>query len=240
MIPPTPRKTCSLSSSNRYAAVTGKPLESVTRWVEKTPANRNHFPAILKRFPHAKILLTLRDPRAILSTQIALEKQRRRNRLSVYYCVNHWLHTARLASQAISGEHSRCCLVVPYEKLVEDPAVWMKKVCSFLEIEFSESVLDPTKAGRAWSGNSAVESPFTSVNAEPARRWESDLSADEIGWVEWHCRELMPQFGYEPRLERRELRHWLRPIRLEKPKQFLKSRFYSLRDQLTKGAHSPI
>ncbi len=40
----------------------------------------------------------------------------------------------------------------------------------------------------------------------------------------------MPQLGYEPRLSRRELRHWLRPIRGETPREYLKSRLYSVRD----------
>jgi len=68
------------------------------------------------------------------------------------------------------------------------------------------------------------------VSAEPLTRWQSDLSTDEIGWVEWHCRDLMPQFGYEPKLRRSALRYFLKPVRLERPKQYLKSRFYSLRD----------
>ena len=59
-----------------YAATLGRSLDTVMRWVEKTPANRNHVNAIGKRFPHAKILITLRDPRAILAAQIALEKNK--------------------------------------------------------------------------------------------------------------------------------------------------------------------
>src|SRR6266487_2341245 len=37
-----------------YAATLGRSLDTIARWVEKTPANRNHIPAILTRFPHAK------------------------------------------------------------------------------------------------------------------------------------------------------------------------------------------
>jgi hypothetical protein len=41
---------------------------------------------------------------------------------------------------------------------------------------------------------------------------------------------MMPAFGYAPRLSRRSLRYFFKPVRLERPKQYLKSRFYSLRD----------
>ena len=49
-----------------------------------------------------------------------------------------------------------------------------------------------------------------------------------------HCRDLMPEFGYEPRLSRRSLRHFARPIRGERPREFLKSRAYSVRDEWLK------
>ncbi len=42
----------------------------------------------------------------------------------------------------------------------------------------------------------------------------------------------MPEFGYEPRLNRGSLRYFMKPIRGERPKEFFKSRAYSLRDQL--------
>ncbi len=54
-----------------YAATLERPLDTIGRWVEKTPANRNHIPAILARFPQAKILVTIRDPRAILACAMA-------------------------------------------------------------------------------------------------------------------------------------------------------------------------
>jgi hypothetical protein len=40
----------------------------------------------------------------------------------------------------------------------------------------------------------------------------------------------MPEFGYQPLLSQRAMRHFIKPIRLERPRQYLKSRFYSLRD----------
>ncbi|MEY2492983.1 MAG: hypothetical protein QOH24_1934 [Verrucomicrobiota bacterium] len=215
-----------------YAETLGRPVGSIVRWIEKTPANRRFVPQILERFPKCKILLTLRDPRAILAAQIALEKTRKTRQLSIYYCVSHWLQAARLALRAEAGELP--AVVTRYEKLVMDPAAEMKRVCDHLEVRFERDlVLTPTKAGKLWAGNSATERDFATISSERVQSWERELSADEIGWVEWHCRELMPHFGYEPRLARRSFsRHWARPIRLERPKQYLRSRYYSIRDKL--------
>jgi hypothetical protein len=203
----------------------------VKRWVEKTPANRNCVPQIFARFPEAKLLVTMRDPRALLAAQIALEKTRTTRRFSVYYVVAHWRAAAKLANKIRDGEVPG--LVVGYEDLALDPKMSMQKVSDYLEIAFApEIVLNPTKVGRSWAGNSAAGASFSKISTEPVTRWQQELNDDEIGWVEWHCRDLMPEFGYEPRLGRRALRYFMKPIRGERPREFLKSRAYSLRDRL--------
>lgn len=216
-----------------YAAVLGIPLSGIKRWVEKTPANRNYISSIFSRFPHAKLLVTLRDPRAILGAQIALEKTRRTRRFSVYYVIAHWRVAARLAQRVRDGEIPG--VIVQFEKLAREPAEVMQRVCHHLEVSFNpETVLTPTKAGRPWSGNSAARVGFSEISTEPVTRWERELSEDEVGWIEWHCRDLMPEFGYEPRLAGRKMRFFVKPIRGERPREYLKSRAYSIRDQLVK------
>lgn len=210
-----------------YARTLDIPLECIQRWVEKTPANRNCTMSILARFPEAKLLVTMRDPRAILAAQIALEKTRRRGTFSAYYVIAHWRVAAHLARLINAGELRG--FVVAYEELGREPAVVMQRVCNYLEIKFDpEIVLHPTKIGQAWGGNSAAKVSFSRVSAEPVSRWERELTQDEIGWVEWHCADLMPKFGYAPRLSRRSLAHWAKPIRGERAKEYFKSRAYSL------------
>lgn len=213
-----------------YAMVRGIPLDRIKRWVEKTPANRNYISSIFARFPRAKLLVTLRDPRAILAAQIALEKTRKTGRFSVYYVIAHWRVAAKLARRVLGGELSG--VVVQYEKLARDPASLMRQVCDYLEVTFDPTVLTPTKAGQHWSGNSAAKVGFSEISTEPVTRWERELSKDEIGWIEGHCRDLMPEFGYELRLGERTVQSFVKPIRGERLKEYLKSRAYSVRDQL--------
>jgi hypothetical protein len=216
-----------------YAKITGVSLDSIKRWIEKTPANRNHVDEILARFPNAKLLVTLRDPRAILATQIALEKARRTKRFSVYYVIAHWRAAAKLARRVRAGDVPG--LFVQFEQLVSEPANVMKDVCDYLEVQFDpEVVLTPTKVGEPWGGNSAAQIAFSKITAEPASRWGKELSEVEIGWVEWHCHDLMQEFGYEPRLKPRRASYFLRPIREERPREYLKSRLYSIRDAWTR------
>ena len=77
---------------------------------------------------------------------------------------------------------------------------------------------------------------FDGLSREPVERWRTVLSATEVGWIEWHCRELMEQLGYEPMYARRKLRHWFQPVRGETPREYLKSRLYSLRRREERSA----
>src|SRR5436853_3035625 len=185
-----------------YAEVIGAALDQVKRWVEKTPANRNYVPEIFDRFPKAKFLLTMRDPRALLAAQIALEHTRRTRRFSVYYVVAHWRAAANLARKIRGKEIPG--LGVGYEDLALDPKMSMQKVCNYLEVNFDpEIVLNPTKIGRSWAGNSAAGDRFSDISTAPVTRWRNELHEDEVGWVEWHCRDWMPGCGCEPWLRLR-------------------------------------
>ncbi len=216
-----------------YGETLGVSPDQVKRWVEKTPANRNHVDEIFSRFPNSKLIVTLRDPRAILATQIAMEKARNTKRFSVYYVIAHWRVAARLARRVRAGEVSG--LFVRFEQLIREPSMVMKNICDYLEVTFdADIVLTPTKVGEPWGGNSAAQIAFSKVSDEPASRWETELSEDEIGWVEWHCRDLMPEFGYEPRSVSRKIGYFLRPIREEHAREYFKSRLYSMRDAIGK------
>src|SRR5207245_6723488 len=143
-----------------YAATLVRSLDTVARWVEKTPANRNHVSAIVSRFAHAKILITLRDPRAILAAQIALEKTRQTGRFSTYYVIAHWRVAAKLARRVRDAEVPG--LVVQYERLVREPARTMEEVCGYLEIAFdADSVLTPAKMGWLCIRNYAARRNFS-------------------------------------------------------------------------------
>src|SRR5205085_9770169 len=103
-----------------YAETIGVPLDRIKRWIEKTPANRNHVDEIFARFPNAKLLVSLRDPRAILATQIALEKTLKTKRFSVYYVIAHWRAAAKLARRIRAGDVPG--LFVQFEQLLSEPA----------------------------------------------------------------------------------------------------------------------
>lgn len=220
-----------------FARVRGIEHDSVVRWIEKTPANRYCLPDVRAQFPQSRVILMLRDPRAVLAAYL-VRKRRKQLRFSVYDCVSHWRESAEIALTA--SRHAEWLKVVRFENLVRQPDGEMRAICEFLEVSFEPSVLQPTKAGEHWRGNSAANESFSSVDATPADRWKSVLRPEEIGWVELHCREWMAALGYAPVSPASDLRHWARKFPEESWSDFIKGRRHSLRDRLKGRWKTPV
>jgi hypothetical protein len=177
-----------------YATVVGRTAGEIRCWIEKTPANRWCVPEIRSRYPSAKILVMLRDPRAITAAFLQRQKEKADKSFSLYLCVKHWMEAAKLAVR-LSGDPG--VLLLRFEDLVSDPGAQMSGVCSFLNVDFSDVTTIPTKAGRPWSGNSTSKEKFSGVDTAPISNWKKFLTFDEVRFVESFCGPLMARFSYE-------------------------------------------
>jgi hypothetical protein len=87
-------------------------------------------------------------------------------------------------------------MAVQYENLVHEPELWFKKMCHFLAVPFSESLLDTSGFlngdGSPWIQNSAFQvSSKKSINVGSLFKWKEVLSREEIGVIEYLCKEEM-------------------------------------------------
>jgi hypothetical protein len=208
-----------------YGEMVGCDFGRLVNWVEKTPGNRDFLDAILADFPRAKILLTMRDPRAVLAARLQRVREnyeKRRGELHLFDNVRNWRVAATVALRW--RERVKNLHVVRFEELLSETEATMRGVAKFLEIEFNDSLLVPTKAGKDWSGNSATKQSFKKVSTEPIDRWRGYLTEAEVGWVEYHCGELMDALGYERVLERTTRAETLRRIPGETFKHYVTAR----------------
>jgi hypothetical protein len=209
-----------------YAETTGTDTRAITRWIEKTPANRNHLEAILERFPNAKIILTLRDPRGVFDARLQRERSKKIPRLSIFDNVRNWRTAAR---NALAYANHPAFHLVRFEHLLEQPEATMRDLARFLGIAWTPSLLEPTKAGTPWQGNSASKAAFHGINRAPVDRWRKGLEPVETAWIERHCADLMVRLGYEPVLEPSARPPWWKPVPGESPRSYLRSRLKSAR-----------
>jgi hypothetical protein len=195
--------------------------------VEKTPSNVPFADDLVRLFPEAKLLQIVRDPRAVFASRRCQLIKRQGGYAKAHRLVREWNESSRQIAKL--REHCGKYLVVRYEDLVRNSRAVMEEVCRFIGIEFQPVLLEPTRAGRQWEGNSAFYTAFSGIDTQPVNHWKDELTEDEIWWIEMHCREGMMISGYPPQTGARfSFRRWARRLPGESLGGYLRARKSSL------------
>jgi len=190
-----PRDLVSLQHAlyEQYREHTGK-----RRWGCKSTFNVDHVAALRARFPGARFVLLVRDPRDVAAS----------SKRSVFNPGHPWL-TARLwRRQQETGLAWSDRLgpevvhLLRYEDLLADPAGRLATLCRFLGEPFAAAMLEHASTAEAQRG--AALSASWANNARPvlagnAGKHARELSREEQRLVEGETFALMTRLGYEPR-----------------------------------------
>lgn len=102
-------------------------------WLEKTPANSACFSFFLNSFEDGKAIHMVRNP----FDTIASLTHRGYN---LYYAVGIYLINTACG---IASQKSNRVYTIKYEDLIAQPELMVRELCAFLEIKYSDSMLEP-------------------------------------------------------------------------------------------------
>jgi len=182
------------------------------RWGEKTPRHVFRINDMLAAFPNAKIVCSLRDPRAMVTSyrqwsvrkshdlytdqnddDLVREKKRSRDSYHAGIAALLWRGAARSALKAIDDHGSESIRLVLYETLVSDPertlrgiTEWLEEPCdtAMLDVPLINSSFDDFKAGAGF-------------NKHAIDRWKNQLSRSELAIIYLLCKREMARLGYQ-------------------------------------------
>jgi len=155
------------------------------RWVEKTPGNVNHLATILARFPGARFLHVLRDPRDVYASW------KKNDKYDLDTFLDHALGIeACLASRL--GHDDAVYREVSYEALVRDPEAEMRAVTAFVGAPWEDAVARNDKGEAEYrkvldltgKASATLESLAKPIFTDSIGRWRDLLSAEEIDRIE--------------------------------------------------------
>lgn len=159
---------------DQAAAPSQKPIRGCTV--------HSNFHQIPRFWPDARFVHLVRDPRDVARSCIGMGWVG-----NVYYGAHYWrdpiLRWKRLAPTLAPHQKHE----LHYEDLIRDPVGELTKICDFLGVPYSESML-------AYPNDTTYALPDPSLTEQ----WRRKLSDDEIMWVESICHPLMSEFGYSP------------------------------------------
>ena len=197
-----------------YVIARGYNWRDCVRWVEKTPGNVPYMDDLFGLFPEAKLIQVVRDPRAVFASRQQRLINRYGGHAKAHRLVREWNESSRQITRL--RKHPANCLVIRYEDLVQNSRAVLEEVCRFSGIQFLPVLLEPTRAGRQWQGNSTFYTEFNGIDAHPIEKWKDELTEDEIWWIEMHCAEGMALAGYRMQTDGRfSFARWARRLPAE-------------------------
>ncbi|MGQ0430821.1 MAG: sulfotransferase family protein [Microthrixaceae bacterium] len=174
-----------------YAERIGKP-----RLGEKTPGNYRYLDTILEWFPDGRVLFMIRDPRAVVASFQALDREWTDK--PVDSIAVRWRRSVEMAE---GWARDQRVLLVPYEALAHAPEPEVRRICDFLDEPFAPEML---QSGRGVSGGEQLKFQGE-VTTESVERWRTQLSPRDIAVTEHLARAPMRRWGYQPSAPRLSL-----------------------------------
>jgi hypothetical protein len=173
-----------ISLMRSYARLHGK-----RRYGEKTPHHALHAELLRRIYPGCRLIHIVRDPRDVVASLMRMP-----------WAASSPSANARLWSNFVQAaercQGSENFLRVHYEHLVLDPESELQRICAFLGERFSTQMLmsqPDAKAYRWW-----FERAQRPVTNERIRKWDEQLSPEQVAVVERIAASPMQALGYIP------------------------------------------
>jgi sulfotransferase family protein len=169
-------------------------------WVSKTPRDEIFFPIMQKMFGREfKLIYIVRDPRDVyhsISKKKELEgRQTARSRSDlITFCIYWQTQLNRVISY--QKKHQNVA-IVRFEDVLTHTEDTLRRLCGFLQIEYSDELLQSTRHGKSWGGNSVFSGGFQGLSQEPIGRFRKFLDPERKAQLEQFLSKELLQLGYE-------------------------------------------
>ena len=152
-----------------------------------------HVWKLLQLFPDARFIHLVRDGRAVAASIIPLDWGPK----GLLSAARHWIQHLALGFAAEATLGADRIIRVHYEKILAEPEATMKRISSFLGVEFCPAMLVP--AGLALPAHTRYQHTLIGAPLDAKRidAWRHSLTKREIEIYEAVTGDLLSLLGYE-------------------------------------------
>lgn len=172
-------------------------------FVFKETSQAIYFKYFKNHFPNLKMVSLVRDPRDnFASIRSGIKNYYSKFGEGINSALASVINRARLdlkSAEINQKNFSDSFLAIRYEDLVSNPEETMRKVSTFLSIDFSKSMLIPTIMGEVYKGNNFEGKKFSAISNEQVGKWIKRITKDEAMIIEYWLADIMKTWGYEPK-----------------------------------------
>ena len=184
-------------------------------WGEKTPRHVFRIDDILAAYPQARIICTVRDPRAVVASYrdwkeyqgglkkadnneeylkaIAEDYERKKASYNIVIATMMWRAAARAEVFATKKHSANKVRILKYEDLVAAPAETLRGMTNWLGMAYSDDLLDIPLL----NSTASRFQEKAGVSDAPNKRWREVLSDNEIAVIQSVCGSSLKDAGYD-------------------------------------------
>jgi hypothetical protein len=189
-------------------------IEEITRFsgydqaCVKFPVDVTRTPELLNWFPSCKIVHITRDPRALAmsktndpsGTALKVVEHPRLAWLirkgAIWFNIVLYRKTAKIHKKLKRLANYR---LFRYEDLLFDPERTLRELCAFIEVDFTEAMLEPQSGRHDHQPSSLTGKRQKGFDPEAAVRWQKVISSLDNILISCLTRGSMRKLGYNPR-----------------------------------------
>ena len=167
-----------------------------TRVGDKSPGHIHCVAEMARSFPNARFIASLRDPRAVVSSELGAVWGAR----SVDQIGRRWRRVIEAHRQLERSMSPNRYTMLRYEDLVTDPEPTLRRLCAFLGEDFDPSMLRYYERPESELGFDPSESwkwnTLRPLDAGRLEAWRESLSPTQVALIERAAGEHLEGLGY--------------------------------------------
>lgn len=165
----------------------------------KFPVDISFVPTLMGWFPESKVIHIIRDPRAIYTSMVHMDKRSFVNKYKLKnYIINikrfiYLIWQYKLAvkiHKRYSGNNNY--YLSRFEDIVTEPEKYLKKLCEFLKINFQEDMLNPNVVDSSYKN---IEKK-TGFDKKALNRWKDHISPKGEFLIKLLLKSEIKEMGY--------------------------------------------
>jgi hypothetical protein len=167
-------------------------VEGKTRWGLKDPRLTYCLPRVLECFPAAKVVVIIRDGRAVASSYLRTGWGVATN---AYTAAVRWVNEVGIQVR-FAASRPDACHQLRYEDLISRPQEHLRRMCDFLGEDFSPAMLRYHQAPAYIARNDLNDGTFGAIDQKLVDRWKNELTAGQVRVFEAVAGTQLCENGY--------------------------------------------
>jgi len=192
-----------ISIMKAYAYASPQEKDHLKSWVERTTISEIYASDILSKFPKAKFIHVVRDPRdnyASMKSRWDKKLKHLSDSSSIEALRQSFIDRGRLCYETgvvNMNIYKNQYMICKYEDLVTDPKNTLSLIADFLGIKNDLFDYRTTFCGLQWKGNNFDGKTFNGISSSQLGSWKERIDKEEAALIEFHFRNVMEYYGYE-------------------------------------------